>query len=518
MATFVASVSDNFELNPNASARDSMFEQFERTVVQSLLTSFGLDMFIKDRHGGDVDTIHNVRQIDDDKRMDYKNEAYYKTYLANPNYNQPDYHQNNAQYRAKREKYNQLQFEGRLLDDYTGKLFSPEDLTDVEHVISANEIHNDRGRVLSGLDGVQLANSDDNLCVTHASINRAKNSSSMDEYLERCGDRHTEAEKNRMRSQDKRARKAYEHKLFVIYYTSPQFLKDTSIAAGSLGMKMGLREAVGLALAEIWFSVSSGIRNMPDGFTVSDLFSEIKDNICKGVANAKAKYKEIFNRFKDGALAGIMSSLTTTLCNIFLTTAKNAIKILRQTWASITEAIKILFFNPDGYPLGDQIKAAVKVLALGASVVAGTFVSEMIATSPIAAAPVVGDMLVTFCGTLTSGVISIGLLYILDRSELVAKLVAFLNSIPTVGKVADFYRQQADRFEEYAASLMAIDLESFRRETAIFTEIAMNLNGLNLDSLNNRLLSIYKQYGFSLPYEGNFDNFMRDSSKRLTFN
>jgi hypothetical protein len=38
-------------------------EELEKTVVNSLVTSFGLDFILfKDQKGGDVNTIHNVRQ------------------------------------------------------------------------------------------------------------------------------------------------------------------------------------------------------------------------------------------------------------------------------------------------------------------------------------------------------------------------------------------------------------------------------------------------------------------------
>ena len=51
----------------------SIFQQYEKVIIDSLITSFGLDFIIQDQHGGDVDTIHNVRQIGVDELMKYKN-------------------------------------------------------------------------------------------------------------------------------------------------------------------------------------------------------------------------------------------------------------------------------------------------------------------------------------------------------------------------------------------------------------------------------------------------------------
>lgn len=50
-------------INPEDNLMDGLFKQYERVIIDSIITSFGLDFFIKDRHGGDVDTVHNVRQI-----------------------------------------------------------------------------------------------------------------------------------------------------------------------------------------------------------------------------------------------------------------------------------------------------------------------------------------------------------------------------------------------------------------------------------------------------------------------
>ena len=68
---FVKSIDENY--NTETNLYNSIFEQYECVVIQSLITSFGLDFLVRDQHGGDVDTIHNVRQIGKDEQMKYKN-------------------------------------------------------------------------------------------------------------------------------------------------------------------------------------------------------------------------------------------------------------------------------------------------------------------------------------------------------------------------------------------------------------------------------------------------------------
>ena len=70
---FICSLDDTSCIIKEESIYDSLFKQYERVVLESLITSFGLDMLMGDKHGGDVDTIHNVRQIGKDEQMRYKN-------------------------------------------------------------------------------------------------------------------------------------------------------------------------------------------------------------------------------------------------------------------------------------------------------------------------------------------------------------------------------------------------------------------------------------------------------------
>ncbi len=148
-----------------------------------------------------------------------------------------------------------------------------------------------------------------------------------------------------MKRKDTMARKSYEAKLAKAYYTSPKFAKDVTKAAGKVGMKMGVRQVLGLVFTEIWFEVKKefGKINSNSSFDLGEFFKALGNGIKNGYENAKSKHKELFSRFVSGALAGALSSVTTTLCNIFFTTAKNVVKIIRQSYASIVEAAKVLF-------------------------------------------------------------------------------------------------------------------------------------------------------------------------------
>ena len=155
-----------------------------------------------------------------------------------------------------------------------------------------------------------------------------------------------------MREEYGRAKKIYDAKVNKAYYTSSKFAADTAKAAGTVGAQMGARQALGFVFAEIWFAIKRQIKNIGNsaasGYDKFVLYlKKIVAGVKDGIKNVKAKFSSLLKKFFEGAVSGILSSVTTTICNIFLTTAKNVVKVIRQVYPSLVEAVKILFFNPD---------------------------------------------------------------------------------------------------------------------------------------------------------------------------
>lgn len=559
---FVGDVGTGFEPLPDEPVLDSLFEQYGRVIVQSMITSFGLDFLIVDRHGGDVDTIYNVRQVGIDSEMTYKNSDNLRAYENRGAYDKNEYH---GYSNSSGEKTNYAKIRGSARKEFfdTGttvkdayvldkELFflgnskgaDPKKNAELDHIVEAKAIHEDRGRCLSGLCGRELADAEENFTWTNKSLNASMGSWAKEEakrIKEKTGHEaqlsqidmkayiaaHPELDeqtKRRMLQKYNEARRAYEAKINRAYYTSKQFRNDTLKAAGSVGVKMGLRQALGLVFTELWFAVQDEFVTLKksNSFNLENFLTAVGGGIKTGLANAKEKYRELFSKFLEGSVAGVLSSLTTTLCNIFFTTAKNIVRIIRQSWASITEAAKILFINPDNYLLGERLRAVAKIIATGASVVAGTLVAEALGNTGLKALPAgLGEIVTSFCGAFVSGILSCTFLYYLDRSETINKLVRWLDSLPSVEKELLYYKRQVEIFERYAAQLMEIDLERFKKETAVFNDLVGKLSLAKSDEqLNQILVQEMKNMGITMPWEkthGSFDGFMRDNSAVLRF-
>lgn len=517
---------------------DSIWGQYECIVLHSLITSFGLDIFIKDQYGGDVDTINNVRNIGGDSEMHYKNDDNRRAYDVMEAYDAKTYHSDPKFARVKHSARDDFDNHGtKLLDAYVaGNELIPRrnhtiptsERGELDHVISAHKIHEDRGRVLAGLEGKDLANDEYNLRFTNSDLNRNKSDMTPDEYIKWCdenpdkvnwngikGEPLPEPVKEKMREEYERARKVYDTKLANNYYTSTKFYVDTVEAIGKRGLQMGLRQALGFFLLEIWIAARDELKSVPPNCTIEESIESIIRGVGKGAESAREKYKDMMVMFAQGFVSGAIASLTTTICNIFFTTSRTTVRNIRQVYASVTQAGSVLLFNPGNLMFGDRIQSTTVILATGASVIVGTYAGETIAKTPIGSDKLVGLPLQRFISTMVSGLISCSFLVFLDRSKLIKDTVEALNQVPTL---ANNYVEIADAFTTLAAKMSKLDIDVFKKSADMYLQIAQQIEDCNDEiRLNDTLQLSYQILEIQYPWQGDFDEFMGDKSNVLVF-
>ena len=70
---FLGELDSNMIVSDSKDTKKSIFQEYERVILDSLLQTFGLDFIIQDQYGGDVDTIHNLEQVGKNEKMSIKN-------------------------------------------------------------------------------------------------------------------------------------------------------------------------------------------------------------------------------------------------------------------------------------------------------------------------------------------------------------------------------------------------------------------------------------------------------------
>ena len=170
-----------------------MWKAYRGVVLHSIVTSFGLDFIVRDQHGGDVDTIHGVRETGQ-----YKNARNAAAYEARGEYDRVAYHHNDAYdstVRTARDTHaffddayvpgNKIYYgKASALRDPSATELGTRHKANLDHVISAHEIHEDRGRVLAGKDGVEMANTAANLQFTNEYLNKSMGDMTIEEYIQ----------------------------------------------------------------------------------------------------------------------------------------------------------------------------------------------------------------------------------------------------------------------------------------------------------------------------------------------
>ncbi|MDO4434209.1 MAG: hypothetical protein Q4B82_06485 [Alysiella sp.] len=511
--------------------------ELHKNIVHSLTTSFCLDFLLfQDKKGGDVDTVHKMREYQQGQ-TDIHVSADFLTALQNPpKYNSHDYHQDtNYIQRGKQDKA--LQKTGQLVDEYRGKNMALNENRQLDHVISAHEIHHDPIRILANEDGVKLANQDSNFVSTLGYINNRKSKLTAQEFVEKLPEMKKEKQNNILKNQEKlktlpenshekrqledkirkeqqhladleqidtqamlkkdqQARAVYNQQINWAYYTSSKFIGSAAKDMSAKGFAMGTRQAFGLILAEIWFELKQQIPQIYQkckiNFQLGDFLSDIAQTLKNIWERIKMRFKDLLQTFQDGFIGGLFASITTTIWNAFQTIGGNAIKIIRETWGSLVQAVKLIFFNPNQLSMGDLMREVLRLIGAAASVIVGTMVHTTM-TQSLAHIPVdfIRDGLSAFVGALITGVLTMGLTYVLDHSAIMQKVWDFLNQFKSkYEKMADYYQKINAELDRYLLELSKIEFNLNPNELAIFAD---QLKAMNNECAHGRLLAAEMQ-------------------------
>jgi hypothetical protein len=436
---------EKFKKDFNQERFDKLIVDCKREVINSIVTPFGLGKIVAayDKVGGNVNTVNNVRD------GIYATEEEQKAYENRGEYDSDVYHKDSNYINVNRE-YSQKRKDGNATDYMTGKKLNSNESHDLDHVKSAKEIHDDAGRVLAEIDGKVLANTDTNLKPTTATINRSKKADDMKVFLDKKNERikkidelksknglseKEQRELNKLEElnsiddmkameTDKKAREEIDSKINKEYYTSKKFIGNAATAGVSEGSKMGMQQAIGLVMSEFFAALFDEILDIyrngfSSGFADDRFFIVLKERLNNIAQKILAKWKDVAIAFKDGFLSGFISSLVTTAINMFITTGKRVIRIIREGIYSLFRAVKLLLFPPENMTYEEAMHEAKKVIASGLIISLGVIAEQYIDTlikSSVVLEPLSDVLTSVFIGAITGLAVTMTVYYI-DKSK-----------------------------------------------------------------------------------------------------
>ena len=320
---------------------------------------------------------------------------------------------------------------------------SKEKGTDMDHTISAGEIIRD-SKVNAFMDEDQqyaFANSDINLNEMRASVNRAKGSKSVPEYLDypnskgqypKDNQNLTELEEKQMREKYKLAKDDLTKKIDEAEKRAIQSGKksrrDEALKVSGKALKAALLQLLSEFLRELIKKFISWLKDTERN--LSTFIEKIKEAIISFVNNLS---NHLLNVGKS-VVTMIASAIVGPVVNTFL----KAWTFIHQGWKSLKEAIDYLN-NPDNKEKSVQImilevgKIVVAGLsATGAIVLGETLGASLTASFPVLAISIpllgtIGSVIGTFMGATLSGIIGAFVLKMIDQ-QIVEKQIAELSS------------------------------------------------------------------------------------------
>lgn len=452
---------------------ERLFSDTRRSALQAIAGPFGVGKMLSayDKTGGAVDTIHNARA------GVYAREEAAQNYADRGEYTQrvkENYHHRDPTYKKASQDSTRDRVDDKVTDAYTGEKMSSQrsDSHSIDHVIAAEEIHNDAGRILAGLDGVKLANASTNLQFTSCSTNSAMGTKTATEYVQwleqtkekrakkqaslqakaDAGEPMSKSQKDELAKlneqekiaanpeplleADRKARAANEKAINDAYYRSPKFRRDclnTSVAAGG---RAAFQAALGAILVELFAGIFDEVRDWykngrTDGHSI---FAELKRRLKRVGLRVSKQWKEVLSAAAGGFISGFLANLTTVLINAFLTTAKRTVRMIHQGGIALVDACKSLLVRPEGMGGREGMHEASKVLVGGGIIVAGVLLEEAVSKSLMTVpflVPFADTAAAVIIGAAT-GIITTMSVYLVDKVDVLgvnrSKLLEGMNS------------------------------------------------------------------------------------------
>lgn len=365
-----------------------LFDQCTNNAMDAIMGHFGFAAVILDaKDGGNVNTTHNVRKgiyASEKERQRYANRGEYDS----------DYYHKDSDYIKINKEQSQLKKQGKLEDYMTGKKIEANADTDLDHIVAAKTIHDDPARVLAEMDGAKLANTESNLKMTDSSLNRSKKDKSAEEFLAKRDERlkileeqekkgiltpsqqkekekllkQKEIQDEKFKEQYKQNEKEINREVDKKYYISSKPYKEALITGAQDAAKMAAYSALGIVLKDFIKAIIIELKVTFKEFgneSLKEILMRFKDRICKVWKELKIKWKDILKGSFERALQTFFSNLVVFIINIFATTLKSIVQIVRAGFTSLWQAMKIITNPPKDMPNEDIYYEASKIMITG---------------------------------------------------------------------------------------------------------------------------------------------------------
>lgn len=414
---------------------DEMLQKCQRDVIGAIAGPLGLGkvLAVHDRVGGNVTTIHNAnqdiyaREEDKYKRAEYTDAR---------NSQGEKFSGDGKKSVGSKFTKSKLDSDDHLIDGYTldrikGSESSP------DHIVSTSAFHKDGGFMLPTERKADFGTDTDNLISTRRDINISMSDDDKREWVDRksngrkiTNEDHFNIKKPQLEAAVQRGEKAAEKHEPSLREKAEFYTKNAATTGVNEGLKMGTQQAFGLLMVEIFSSALEEIKDVYKNGQQSDsVLDELSLRLKRLGTKVASKWENLIEGFSGGFISGFISNALTMLINMFVTTGKRAVRMIREGVFSLLKATKMMVFPPENLTFAQVAHEAFKLLAVGGVVIGGVALEEMVEKlimsvpllvpiAPVLTAVLVGAM-TALCMTFVC--------YLIDKMDLLGVIKAERN-------------------------------------------------------------------------------------------
>lgn len=437
-------------LHNQFSAKDSenLLDLCKTTVIESITGQFGLaSMFIAAKDGGSVTTTHNfekgITATDADKQK-YDN---FKTNNDGSRSWETVRQSGGYDDGFPKKRKTAFQTQSIITDAYTGKPLPKDGRAHLDHIVSAKEIERCAANnlFLSPEQRAKMATSDKNIAWTEASANMSKGDRPMEEWLNKQKNGQTNEERfdidrKKALRKDSEARKYIRQEVSVAAVKKQGLElmatggKDAANMVASTGIGIIMRDLVQAVFEEIHITFRQRGQE-----SLKEIFVRFKERLNVVLTQLKEKWKDILTGSIGAGITAFLSNIVVFVINLFATTIKKFVTMIRAGFVSLCEAVKILANPPAGMDSEEVNFQALKILTAGligaASLGLGAGIEKMLQAipglQPVMMFPLpfsgqdeprtVSDILTSILTALAGGLLTTIALYFMDKARASAK-------------------------------------------------------------------------------------------------
>jgi hypothetical protein len=224
---------------------------------------------------------------------------------------------------------------------------------------------------LSQKERVDLAKSEENLVFTAESINKSKSDHKMEDWLDKTN-RHGEAnherydiDKDKALEHDRTARKTINREVNVA--AAKKYTTELMATGAKDAANMAYYTALGIVMKELSegavLAVKKAFAQRQQG--LGAMLSVFKKELAATVDRLKVRWRDIAAGSIEAGITAFLSNIVVFLVNLFATTLKKIVTMIRAGFVSLVQALKILASPPQGMSKEEARFEALKVLTAG---------------------------------------------------------------------------------------------------------------------------------------------------------